>query len=341
MVVSMTKTREFIPEAEGFAFPGGELSIRGTRPIDTDLAALTIRGADPDGLITASLWGSWAENAGFKALLVPYLPGARQDKDIPFGAGVYASLLNSAGADAVICLDPHSPVEGRMIGGFHGVNLDTVIADYSRSITNLVGVISPDAGSRERSGAIAELLGVPMFCGYKHRDAATGKLSGFTCDALPEQGEFLIVDDICDGGGTFIGLANSTGVDPKRIHLWVTHGIFSKGPAMLTEVFGSVACTDSHVGSEQEGTHLVYRVVDVAQAKLATLAQSLNALELEVLKGAAAGALAKDVEYLIRRRFQVEQEFAIGALYTLQQQSLVSVTDAGVLVFHPEVLFNN
>lgn len=340
MVVGMTKTREFIPEAEVFAFPGGEFSIRGQRPTYPDLAALTIRGASAEDMIAAGLWGSWAENAGFSVLLVPYLPGARQDKDIPFGSGVYANMLNAAGADAVICLDPHSPVEGRLINNFYGVSVDAAIKDYASTIENLAGVISPDAGSRVRSEHVADMVAQPTIYASKLRDPATGKLSGFQCDALPDEGDFLIVDDICDGGGTFLGLAKAAGVDPKRIHLWTTHGIYSKGPSMLTEVFGSVACTDSHPGSEQEGEQVVYRSVDQAVANLKRMPEVLNGMDVEVLRGAVSGADAKDVEYLIRRRFSVDQEFAIGSIHAMIQSGLVSQTN-NVLSFNPEILFTS
>jgi ribose-phosphate pyrophosphokinase len=41
----------------------------------------------------------------------------------------------------------------------------------------------------------------------------------------------LIVDDICDGGATFIGIADAIHEkDPDAdVRLYVTHGIFSKG----------------------------------------------------------------------------------------------------------------
>ena len=44
---------------------------------------------------------------------------------------------------------------------------------------------------------------------------------------------FYIVDDICDGGRTFIEIAKylkeADSIDSSRIHLMVTHGFFTKG----------------------------------------------------------------------------------------------------------------
>ncbi|RYF48025.1 MAG: phosphoribosyltransferase [Cytophagaceae bacterium] len=58
--------------------------------------------------------------------------------------------------------------------------------------------------------------------------------------------ESLIVDDICDGGGTFIGLAAELRkLNPERISLAVSHGIFSKGIDPLTNWLDHVYTTDS------------------------------------------------------------------------------------------------
>jgi len=60
----------------------------------------------------------------------------------------------------------------------------------------------------------------------------------------PKKCEILIVDDICDGGGTFIKCAESL----KKylpdcnfeMDLYVTHGIFSKGTKELDKYFRNI-----------------------------------------------------------------------------------------------------
>ena len=50
------------------------------------------------------------------------------------------------------------------------------------------------------------------------------------------------MDDICDGGRTFIELAKALKVDgPRSVWLYVTHGIFSQGFG----VFAGIFTTDS------------------------------------------------------------------------------------------------
>lgn len=64
--------------------------------------------------------------------------------------------------------------------------------------------------------------------------------------------DFIIIDDICDGGATFINIASKIKeyykgfkYEPK-IYLIVTHGIFSKGFKELSEYFDGIYCTNSY-----------------------------------------------------------------------------------------------
>jgi ribose-phosphate pyrophosphokinase len=54
------------------------------------------------------------------------------------------------------------------------------------------------------------------------------------------------VDDICDGGGTFIGLVDALKKkNAGDLYLAVSHGIFSKGFDELTGSFKTIFTTDS------------------------------------------------------------------------------------------------
>jgi ribose-phosphate pyrophosphokinase len=112
-----------------------------------------------------------------------------------------------------------------------------------------VGIIAPDAGAAKRANEAATLYQLPVYQALKKRDAATGRLSNFTCETLPSEGKFLVVDDICDGGGTFIGLAKATGLPKERLALWVTHGIFSGKAADLKNFYSAIYTTNSHPGN--------------------------------------------------------------------------------------------
>lgn len=45
---------------------------------------------------------------------------------------------------------------------------------------------------------------------------------------------FLIIDDICDGGGTFVPIIKQLS-EVGRVDMWITHGIFAKGVDLLFE----------------------------------------------------------------------------------------------------------
>ena len=57
---------------------------------------------------------------------------------------------------------------------------------------------------------------------------------------------FIIIDDICDGGRTFIELAKEIRKQTdKPIYLIVTHGIFSAGFEKLSDELDGIFCTNS------------------------------------------------------------------------------------------------
>jgi len=58
---------------------------------------------------------------------------------------------------------------------------------------------------------------------------------------------FLVVDDLCDGGGTFIGLGEAIKeINPKaRLSLYITHGFFTKGLESLLEYYDRLYTTNS------------------------------------------------------------------------------------------------
>lgn len=239
--------------ATAMRFPAGECHIK----TDTVLEGETplyfyLTGADANDYVTAAMWIDYAHQAGHKVTaLIPYLPGARQDRGTPFGAKVYANLINAMDADEVVCFDPHSEVMPDLINNLRIVYSDVVIKKVLRkTIGEYAGVICPDAGARARTEKTAATLGLPVYYATKHRDFTTGKLTGFECEALPETGKFLVVDDICDGGGTFRGLAASTGLPKERLDLWVSHGVFSGNAAGLNEHYGTIFTTDSHPGAD-------------------------------------------------------------------------------------------
>lgn len=239
-------------------FPGGELSLAIPAETQETPAYAVVTGADFDDYVALGLWADYAHQAGHKAVaLIPYLPAARADRGVPFGAKVYAELINSFGLDQIITFDPHSPTAPALYDNLKVIDA----APYVRRATigrvgtphDYVGVIAPDKGAVERAQRTATAMHLPLFRAEKHRDFETGKLSGFSCEQLPEEGRLLVVDDICDGGGTFMGLAEATGLSRERLTLFVSHGVFSGNAPALRQHYSEIITTDSHPGAHRGG----------------------------------------------------------------------------------------
>lgn len=226
--------------------------------LDKPLRGLQIAhiiGASPDDMIALAIWADAVHrDGGMPVAIIPYLPGARQDRRLPgeaLSCKVYADLINSCNLDQVVCVDPHSDVMPALINRCSIISVSDIFKRFMSGVGvhHYQGFIAPDVGAAKRVFNLARAFKKPVFQAFKHRDMETGKLSGFSCEDLPSDGRFLIVDDICDGGGTFMGLANAIGIDPERLDLWVTHGVFSgDNAANLRHHFGRILTTDSYPG---------------------------------------------------------------------------------------------
>ncbi|KQO64540.1 phosphoribosyltransferase family protein [Curtobacterium sp. Leaf261] len=240
-------------------FPAGEAHVKvaddnaDKGPLTEVATIVGAQGSMADDLVMLGMWADAVRQRGSKSVAcIPYLPGARQDRGLPFGAKVYADILNGFHIDQVVAFDPHSPVIVGLVERLTVVSSDRVIRNAvvgrrDRDVPQRYdGIIAPDKGAVARATAVADACHLPVFRAEKHRDESTGKLSSFSCEPLPETGRFLVVDDICDGGGTFMGLAESTGLPKERLGLWVSHGVFSGRAPALAEHFGEIVTTDSY-----------------------------------------------------------------------------------------------
>lgn len=168
-------------------------------------------------------------------LRCPYFPYARQDRVCNEGEAlsvrVMADMINAMNFARVEIWDAHSDVTTAVLNNC--VNVTAL--PFVRKITRAgMFLVSPDAGALKKTMKIGSELNLPVLRADKTRDSATGLISGTVLHDDPNahrsNRDFLIVDDICDGGRTFISLANvchqhTTG----KIMLYVTHGIFSYG----------------------------------------------------------------------------------------------------------------
>ena len=199
------------------------------------------------------------------ALYVPYFIGARSDRK--FGEGgvnylkqVICPIINSLKLDSILVLDPHSDVLEACLNNYDKIDNHTIVKHSLSKIDNKNGaqdricLVSPDAGAYKKIFDVAKKFGIDsVTTANKVRDMKTGKILSTQIPDLPgsvgDDLKYVIIDDICDGGRTFIELAKaikSQRADAK-VYLIVTHGIFSAGLKELNQHFEKIFTTNSYV----------------------------------------------------------------------------------------------
>lgn len=172
-------------------------------------------------------------------LNLPYIPYARQDRVMQPGEAlsikVFANLINSLGFDKVIVDDPHSDVSAALLNNVHIRTQDTLIAElYDHIYSKDAVIIAPDAGARKKAQKVADRFRLSLVEAGKIRDVTTGQITGTEVFGQVAGKECVIVDDIADGAFTFLKLGEVLKQKgAKRVILYVTHGIFSKGIDIL------------------------------------------------------------------------------------------------------------
>jgi ribose-phosphate pyrophosphokinase len=192
-------------------------------------------------------------------LFIPYFPGGRQDRVVNYGESetiyVYSDFINRMGFRTVSFLDPHSIVTTTRVNYPNPIsNLEFIrrILDVYLEDETFLYLVSPDAGASHKTHELAMGLQsskvIDVIQCLKERDKLTGKLKSFQVFSDDLKGvPCLVVDDICDGGGTFLGIAEELKKKGAGdLFLAVTHGIFSKRAGeRLRKVYQHVIATDS------------------------------------------------------------------------------------------------
>lgn len=239
---------------ENFTFSGGEPHIKINPAFDrTKKIVVTHRlnSFNDLGLLCLAVDALQRMNVQLDTLIVPYFPSARQDrvmiKGEPLSVKVYADIINQLNFKKVIVFDAHSEVTPAVLNNCEVATNHQFIRKVTQEIGKKVLLISPDGGALKKIYKVAEFMGgIEVVECSKSRDVKTGSLAGFKVYAEDLKGQdCLIVDDICDGGGTFIGLAEALKKkNAGKLYLAVSHGIFSKGFEHLN-CFERIFTTDS------------------------------------------------------------------------------------------------
>jgi ribose-phosphate pyrophosphokinase len=193
-------------------------------------------------------------------LYVPYITGERSDRKFQIGGinylkQVVCPIINNQHFSSVTCIDPHSDVLEACLNRFEKYsNIDLVRwslrqIDNKNEAQNRTLLISPDGGALKKIYDVAKEFGIQnVTTASKIREISTGKIIRTEVPTMNLDGveHIIIVDDICDGGRTFIELAKEIQKQTdKPIYLIVTHGIFSAGFNELDKYFKGIYTTNS------------------------------------------------------------------------------------------------
>src|SRR4030095_15532657 len=180
-----------------FFFPAGEAHTKREEQRDLELIEIAIIQPDADSihddLFQLAMWDDYIfqwdvdhlpkDVWTHKVLILPYIPGARADRGLPFGLQIYSDFITNLNLDQVIVFDPHSKVSEESYD-FSNQNYLQILRPsdlfdqvHMRAILNgYTAIIAPDNGAVGRASAVAELANLPVITATKTRDEATGSL---------------------------------------------------------------------------------------------------------------------------------------------------------------------
>lgn len=199
-------------------------------------------------------------------LFIPCLFGQRSDRRFSEGQSfdlkIIAEIINSANFRRVEILDPHSDIALALINNSYKRESKIWVrqALLEIGITPRTVLISPDAGAYKKVFSMGEEFGLPVTAAVKHRDK-DGKVDlKFIGDVKDK--DCLIVDDLCDGGYTFVKLSEALKTQgATKVFLYVTHGYFSKGFDELKKNIDHIYCTNSVKDIEEDPFITQYKVI--------------------------------------------------------------------------------
>lgn len=253
-----------------FIFPGGEVQVKLPEKVilgDTnDIMIIKARIKNSNDFMALLLTSQAIDDTfgeKIKRLKLNYLPYARQDRACWFGEANSLALISkllSQAFDKIDVLDVHNP--NVLDDKFINASMNDFIDIHSYEILEGIDLlVAPDIGAIERVSNISYLVDIPYFPCNKVRDH-DGKILHHDLKCMIKDQNLMVIDDICDGGATFISLANlfrEKGAISWK--LFVTHGIFSKGIEPLLDAgYEMIYTTDSFYEGESTDKLKVFEI---------------------------------------------------------------------------------
>lgn len=235
---------------EIFHFPDGEVHIKLGEINRKDKIVVLCRITNADELFVLMQVGDILNRHDVKwYLTIYYLMSMRMDRVINFNEAfslkVVTNMINSLNPSEVTVVHPHS---NRSLGLLKATSEDSVHPNY-KEFQNYQ-MCYPDKGAVQRYSTEYRNK-YPVLIGEKVRNLETGKIEKIVIKN-PENRDstvpIMVVDDLCDGGGTFVGIANAIKeIDSKaKLCISVVHMVNRKGIENLSKYYDKVIFTNTY-----------------------------------------------------------------------------------------------
>ena len=273
--------KEYLIEVKAISFPSGERHIQISNQGETSSVnrlqksqSVQIRANlnTSDAILDLLLLENALLNINPELiidLLLPYLPYARQDRVCAAGQAfsmqVMSQLLKIQPKRSITVWDCHSKV-GLDLTQAINIPAEQLIAHCDELVELIqspdTALVCPDNGAVPRTQAVAQYFNQSnVVYAHKNRDPLTGQITHMELvTPFITQKTAVIIDDICDGGATFLQLSELLrGNGFEHIVLYVTHGVFSRGLQVFNGLVDAIYTTNSL----PQTTHLKLTVIDV------------------------------------------------------------------------------
>jgi ribose-phosphate pyrophosphokinase len=253
-------------------FPGGEQYIRIFNTERLTSVRVNARCENSEELMTIILAVDALKVAGFTEieLFLPYFPYARQDRVCSpgesFSLRTICKIFNMLNLSKIITYDVHSNVTGILLERHEDYDNHSEVRAFMEAYVSkgreAIALIVPDNGAYRKAErlftSVPHLFDTMVVC-HKTRtadgvfvDPIEKNIRGMKC---------VVVDDICDGGATFIALGKRLlEAKAKESYLFVSHGIFSGGVPVIQKHYNFIGTTNSVWQSRKVDFKKVYNL---------------------------------------------------------------------------------
>lgn len=240
-------------------FPDGEVQITLKEFTRKDTIKVMCRITNVDELfLVKQVFDILDRNDVVYDVFISYLMGMRMDRVMdfnrPFTLKIVANILKNSNAREFEILEPHSSRTYREFG------------TYEKSMPEVLNrldgyqIVIPDAGAKDRYEDVFfyDYPADTIFCS-KVRDIETGEILRIQVDnpEVISDRPMMILDDLCDGGGTFLGIAEAIRIikPDAKLNINIVHAVNGVGLQRLSGAFDHVYITNSYKDWKKSWEH--------------------------------------------------------------------------------------